>query len=60
MKNIKNYFAKFSKKEEGATMVEYAIMIALIAIISIIMISGVGTSVNSTFSTVNSALANPG
>lgn len=60
MKNLKKYLTKFSKKEEGATMVEYAIMIALIAIISIIMISGVGQEVNATFSTVNSALNSPG
>ncbi len=49
-----------SKKERGATMVEYAIMVALIAIVSIAMITGVGTSVNRTFSSVNSALAPPG
>jgi len=49
-----------SKKERGATMVEYAIMVALIAIVSIAMITGVGRSVNNTFSSVNSALIPPG
>ena len=56
MKKLKNYIEKFSKKEEGATMVEYAIMVALIAIIAIVMITGVGQNVNNTFSVVNSAL----
>lgn len=56
MKKLKNYISKFSNKEEGATMVEYAIMVALIAIIAIVMIRGVGQNVNNTFSVVNSAL----
>ncbi|MGR9086425.1 MAG: Flp family type IVb pilin [Gammaproteobacteria bacterium] len=56
MKKLKNYIGKFSNKEEGATMVEYAIMVALIAIIAIVMIRGVGQNVNNTFSVVNSAL----
>lgn len=37
-------------------MVEYALMLALIAIVSIVMITGVGKSTNQTFSTINSAL----
>jgi len=57
MKNMKNYITKFSTKEKGATMVEYAIMVALIAIVSIAMITGLGKNVNTTFSTANSALA---
>jgi len=56
MKNMKNYITKFSTKEKGATMVEYAIMVALIAIVSIAMITGLGKNVNTTFSTVNSAI----
>lgn len=47
-----------SKKERGATMVEYAIMVALIAIVAIAMIQGVGKNVNTTFNKVNSALTN--
>lgn len=57
MKNLIQKMKVLSKKERGATMVEYAIMVALIAIVSIAMITGVGTSVNRTFSAVNSALA---
>ncbi|MFZ2170739.1 MAG: Flp family type IVb pilin [Methylococcaceae bacterium] len=56
MKNLKHCIKKFSKNEEGATMVEYAIMVALIAIISIAVITGLGQEVNQTFSVVNSAL----
>jgi len=56
MKNLKDYIKKLSKKEEGATMVEYAIMVALIAIVSIVIIGSLGHEVANTFSAVNSAL----
>jgi pilus assembly protein Flp/PilA len=48
---------QMSKQQRGATMVEYAIMVALIAIVSIAVISGVGQEVNNTFSGVNNALS---
>jgi pilus assembly protein Flp/PilA len=60
MTNLKEKMKALSKKELGATMVEYAIMVALIAIVAIAMIQGVGQSVNNTFSTLNSAMINPG
>jgi pilus assembly protein Flp/PilA len=44
------------KKEHGATMVEYAIMLALIAIVSIVMIGVLGQKVNNTFSIIQSAM----
>ena len=39
----------FFKDEEGATMVEYALMLALIAIVCIVAVTAIGTSANSTF-----------
>jgi pilus assembly protein Flp/PilA len=45
MKQIMN----FLKDDEGATMVEYAIMVALIAIVSIAVITTLGENVNETF-----------
>lgn len=47
----------FSKKEKGATMVEYAIMVALIAVVSIVIITTLGQSVSTTFSTVNDSIS---
>lgn len=44
------------KKEEGQTLVEYALILVLISIVVILMLRGTGTSVNNTFSSVNSAL----
>lgn len=60
MKNFMQKMKGLATKEKGATMVEYAIMVALIAIVAIAMIQGVGKSVNSTFSSVNSALQTGG
>ena len=42
----------FFKDEEGATMVEYALMLALIAIICIAAVGVVGTKANSTFTKI--------
>ena len=39
----------FFKDEEGATMVEYALMLALIAIVCIVAVTAIGTSANNTF-----------
>jgi len=42
--------------DEGATMVEYGIMVALIAAVCIAVVTLVGGKVGSTFSSVNSSL----
>jgi pilus assembly protein Flp/PilA len=44
------------KSEKGQTIVEYALLLVLIAIVVIAMIKGIGGSANTAFSTVNSAL----
>ena len=46
----------FFKDEEGATMVEYALMLALIAIVCIVMVKAIGTSANATFSCASTEL----
>ncbi len=46
----------FLKTEKGQTLVEYALLLVLIAIVVIAMLTGVGKSVNTAFSKINSAL----
>jgi pilus assembly protein Flp/PilA len=46
----------FGRKEEGATMTEYGIMVALIAAVSIGIVSTLGGSVSSAFNAVVSKL----
>ena len=47
---------RFFKDEEGATAVEYAIMVALIAIVIIAAVVLVGQKANNAFSAVASAM----
>jgi Flp pilus assembly pilin Flp len=49
--------ASFSNKEKGASMVEYSIMLSLIAIISILVVRGVGDEVSTLFSRSSTSLA---
>ena len=44
------------RDDEGATMVEYGIMVALIAAVCIVLVMTLGQSVSNSFSSVNSAL----
>ena len=47
---------RFFKDEEGATAVEYAIMVALIAIVIIAAVVLVGNRANNVFSTVGNKM----
>jgi pilus assembly protein Flp/PilA len=40
---------KFATQEDGATMVEYALMVALIAIVCLLAVTAFGVSVNGLF-----------
>jgi len=46
----------FARNEEGATMVEYGLMVALIAIVCITAITTIGTNLNSVFTDIGNAL----
>lgn len=48
--------AKFASDERGASMVEYGLLLALIAVIAIVAVRALGTSVSTKFSSVTSEL----
>ena len=54
---LKKLYAKarkmLTRNEEGATMVEYGLMIALIAVVCIAAVTLLGTSISSMFSSVS-------
>jgi pilus assembly protein Flp/PilA len=52
MERIKRFF----RDEEGATMVEYGLMLALIAVVCIAAVTVVGTKASGMFSTIASSL----
>ena len=51
-----NGLLKFIKSEQGATAVEYGLMVALIAVVIIAAVSFVGTSTSTKYSMVGSTL----
>jgi pilus assembly protein Flp/PilA len=57
MTNLVSKISSCMKKEKGATMVEYAIMVALIAVVSIVVIKGLGKQVSGTFNSVSQELS---
>lgn len=54
---MKNLLTRFLKEEEGATMVEYAIMVALIAVVAIGAVVLIGTETDEAFTSVGDCLA---
>jgi pilus assembly protein Flp/PilA len=45
--------------KKGQTLVEYALLLVLIAIVVYLMVKGSGLEVNRVYSKINSALGNP-
>jgi pilus assembly protein Flp/PilA len=48
--------AKLREDERGATLVEYALLVALIALVAIVGITATGTSISSLFSQIATSL----
>ena len=53
---MKSLFSRFVKDESGATAIEYGLIAASIAVAIIAVVQGLGTKLNSTFSSVSGAL----
>ncbi len=56
MKNLYNGIRKFAKDEEGATAVEYGMMVGLIAVAIIITVAAIGSQLNTLFTTIKECL----
>jgi len=54
-KRFQKLFRKVSKRS-GQSLVEYALILALISVVAILVLKGIGTSVNSKLSNVNGNL----
>jgi pilus assembly protein Flp/PilA len=58
-KHMSKYFKRLSRrirKQSGQSLVEYALILALIAVVAILVLQGLGQKVNNTLSTVNGNL----
>lgn len=57
MKNLmKNLIARFVREDEGQDLVEYALLIAFIALACIVGLTNLGTAINQTYNSISSTL----
>ena len=57
MNTLREKLVKFFKSEDGPTAVEYAVMVALIIVVSIAAIGALGTKVSGTFVATEKAIS---
>jgi pilus assembly protein Flp/PilA len=53
---MKTLFARFVKDESGATAIEYGLIAAGISVAIIAVVQGLGSKLNTTFTSVSTAL----
>ena len=53
---ISAWIRTLAKTERGASLVEYALLVALIAVVCIAAVTTIGTSANSKFSTIGNSI----
>ena len=53
---MKNLVKRFAKDESGATAIEYGLIAAGISVAIIAVVQGLGTKLNTTFTSVSAAL----
>jgi len=54
--HITSFLGRLRRPEEGATLVEYALLVALIAVVCIVAISLLGINASAKFSSIGSAI----
>lgn len=52
----KNALWRFKQNKSGQTLVEYALILAFISVVAIVVLQALGSKVTSVFSTINSKL----
>jgi len=57
MTRMKRYLRRLRPDERGVTMIEYALIAALVAIAAVTILGTMGSSISSVFSKVNSNLS---
>jgi len=54
---MKNLVTRFVRDESGATAIEYGLIAALISVVIIAVLTSIGGSLNTKFTSVNTGLA---
>lgn len=53
---MRQFLSKFLRNESGATAIEYCLIAAGISIVIVVAANGIGTTLNGSFTSVNSSL----
>ena len=53
---MKNILRKLQRDEDGAALVEYGLLVGLIAVVAVTAVTALGTSVKAYFTSINSSL----
>lgn len=56
---MKMFLRRLRRDESGAAMVEYALLVALVALVAIVGVSMAGTSLNAQFAKISCKIATP-
>jgi pilus assembly protein Flp/PilA len=56
MRSVANLIKRFKRDEDGASLVEYTVLLAILLVAVIVIIGAVGGWINNTWSTLNAAL----
>lgn len=56
---MKTVLNRLRADESGAAMVEYALLVALIALVAIVGVTATGTSINAQFTKISCKIATP-
>jgi pilus assembly protein Flp/PilA len=55
--HMRKLVSRFVKNDEGAALVEYGILVGLIAVVCVVAVGTLGTTINTVFTTINADLA---
>jgi pilus assembly protein Flp/PilA len=54
---MRNLVQRFAKDEEGASLVEYGMLVGLIAVVCIGAVTALGGTINTVFATINTDIS---
>ncbi len=57
MLHFATYLAERLRRDEGATMVEYGLMVALVAVVALLAVTALGVNVSAKFTEIATAIA---
>ena len=57
VRNMKNFITRFVREDEGQDLVEYALLIAFIALACIVGMQTLGSAINTEFTSISTSLS---